>query len=344
MIDLIHGDARAVVRLLDTNLVDAVVTDPPYEIDYARQLRSLHGGHDWDRTGIAFDPAFWAEVHRVLKPGGNLLAFAAPRTSHRIASAIEDGGFEIRDQILVWLKSYGFPKRLPFERKLTKLGREDLHPHVAGIGNMLKPSYEPIIVARKPPLHGDLVENIAEFGVGGYGIDACRITTTDDRSRKPGSSQRGDMLWMSRGSEKSTSHPEGRYPGNFLLAHDPHCREGASCVESCHVLELGEVRSRPAEFFPTFHYSGRASRSERPVVDGIEHPTVKPLSLMRWLVRLAAPHPGAVILDPFAGTGTTGEAAREEGAGCILVEADNAYVRLAEERLSRAAAHTIDIR
>lgn len=332
-IDIRIDDAHQFLRTLPDNHLDAIITDPPYEIDYVRQLRNIHGGHEWDATGIACDASFWAEALRAAKPGANLLAFAAPRTVHRIAVAIEEAGWELRDQVLVWMKSYGFPKKLAIRKKLASRGRSDLAERYEGIGNVLKPSYEPIIVARKAPIAGGLVENLIHHGIGGLGIDACRIPTDDDRSRPPGISRRGDTLFMQRGTARSVSHAAGRYPGNLLFVHDEHCTSETGCAADCHVAGFEHTYPGKSKFFPAFYYSGRASKAERPVVDGIEHPTIKPVALMEWLVALGAPAAGMLVLDPFAGTGSTGLACARLGRRAMLVENNERYLPLLNERL-----------
>lgn len=147
--ELLHGDCRALMATIDDSSSDSIVTDPPYELGFM--------GKDWDRSRVAYDVATWAEALRVLKPGGWLVAFSGSRTYHRMACAIEDAGFEIRDQIM-WIYGSGFPKG----------GVRD------GKGTCLKPAHEPIVLARKP-LIGSVAANEAAFGTGALNIDACRI-------------------------------------------------------------------------------------------------------------------------------------------------------------------------
>jgi len=108
---VLNGSCLDRMKELDAESVDAVVTDPPYELGFM--------GKKWDSTGIAFDPAVWAECLRVLKPGGHLLAFGGSRTFHRIAVAIEDAGFDIRDSV-AWLYGSGFPKSLDVSKAIDK--------------------------------------------------------------------------------------------------------------------------------------------------------------------------------------------------------------------------------
>lgn len=192
------------IKLLDDNSVDSIVTDPPYELGFM--------GKKWDSTGIAYNVELWKECLRVLKPGGHLLAFGGTRTYHRMACAIEDAGFEIRDCIQ-WLYGSGFPKshdiskaidkKLGAERKVVgtrKVSQSDLgqssgwnkldtskgvYYYTAsatpeaqewdGWGTALKPANEPIVVARKPISEKTIAENVMKWGTGGINIDGCRI-------------------------------------------------------------------------------------------------------------------------------------------------------------------------
>lgn len=180
-VELIEGDSREVLREFADNSIDSCVTDPPYALvsiskrfgkegsaaakvgktgAYARASAGFMG-KTWDTGETAFDPAFWEEVLRVLKPGAHVLAFGGTRTYHRLACAIEDAGFEIRDQI-GWLYGSGFPK------SHNQSGEWE------GWGSALKPAWEPICLARKP-LTGTIAGNLAEWAVGALNIDGCRV-------------------------------------------------------------------------------------------------------------------------------------------------------------------------
>lgn len=207
---LILGDCIKSMSSMDECSVDAVVCDPPYELGFM--------GRAWDSTGIAFSPATWAACLRVLKPGGHLLAFGGSRTYHRIACAIEDSGFEIRD-CLQWIYGSGFPKSLDVSKAIDKANGDereiiatstrksgsstyDKRPSRprglyasdeyaisaaasaasaawTGWGTALKPAYEPIIMARKP-LDGTVASNVLKWGTGAINIDGCRIETSDN--------------------------------------------------------------------------------------------------------------------------------------------------------------------
>ncbi len=116
--EIVHGDCLEVMRDWPDNSVDAVVTDPPYELGFM--------GKQWDSTGVAYRVEVWAEVLRILKPGGHLLAFGGTRTYHRMACAIEDAGFEIRDQ-MQWLYGSGFPKSLNISKAIDRVGGKGAH-------------------------------------------------------------------------------------------------------------------------------------------------------------------------------------------------------------------------
>lgn len=302
---LIAGDSLKLLAQLPPACVDAVVTDPPYGIGF--------GGEAWDSGELTNAEAFqrwtseWAAgALRALKPGGWLAAFGTPRTFHRLVAGVEDAGFEVRDQLL-WLYAQGVPK----SRR-----RAD------GLAGCLKPAYEPVLLARKP-LIGSLDINLAEYGTGALNIDATRVPRA--------------------GSDR------GYWPANIAASHDPACAHG-SCTSACPVGLMDAVRPISRLF-----YEPKASRAEReagcealplskvPIYprsggDSVRlvrntHPTVKPLELMRWLTRLLCP-PSGTVLDPFAGSASTGCAALLEGRQFVGIERDERYVAIAQARLA----------
>lgn len=159
------GNCKELIKDLEDNSIDSIVTDPPYELGFM--------GKKWDNSGIAYDVELWTECLRVLKPGGHLLAFSGSRTYHRMAVAIEDSGFDIRDQIM-WVYGSGFPKSHNIGKAIDKMQRDAKEWN--GWGTALKPAHEPICVARKP-LIGTVAENVLKYGTGGINIDGCRILT-----------------------------------------------------------------------------------------------------------------------------------------------------------------------
>ena len=329
---VVHADCLDGMRGLDAESVDAIVTDPPYGLSFM--------GKDWDH-GVPGE-AFWEEALRVAKPGAHLLAFGGTRTFHRLAGAIEDAEWEIRD-CLSWLYGSGFPKS---------------HNGPWG-GTALKPAWEPILMARKP-LVGTVAANVAAHGTGALNVDGCRIETTDDLNggaysvtRKPSESEwvrHGGTIHSSTG--KPYVAPSGRWPANVALDEDAAAmldelsgtltsganptRRGSPKFRNAYGEFQGQEECVAARGVDTggasrFFYCAKASRSERG--DGNHHPTVKPIALMRWLCRLVTP-PGGLVLDPFAGSGTTGCAAILEGVRFIGFEREAEYVEIARRRIA----------
>jgi DNA modification methylase len=433
---IICGDNVETLRTLPDACVDSCVTDPPYGLEFM--------GKAWDKGVPGVE--LWREVLRVLKPGGHLLAFAGTRTQHRMATAIEDAGFEIRDMI-AWVYGSGFPKSLDVGKAIDKRGgnvagftefrdavrdamqqngisrkqlQDALGNHMlshyltagsqpavpvlrdyriirdtvglgdefdelfndeaerevvgqrlmndttkaragftgaahspdydgskrvvditapateaakqwAGWGTALKPSLEPITVARKP-LCGTVAANVLQHGTGGLNVDGCRVAAeggspaaarreasvrTGNVSTRPGTYDRPlqDRTSAERYTEPRPGEQLGRWPANLI--HD-----GSDEVVGL-FPEDGEASA--ARFF----YCAKAGPEER---RQSKHPTIKPVALMRYLVRLVTP-PGGLVLDPFGGSGTTAEAARLEHCRFLLMELSPEYCADAAERL-----------
>lgn len=227
-----------------------------------------------------------------------------------------------------------------------------------GWGTALKPAHEPIVVARKP-LAGTVAANVLEYGTGAINVDGCRVGRQEGDRTEYG---RGALLDYAHESvalgkfNQNTPyepHNAGRWPANIVLS-DEAAQEmdrqsgaagahGASRGEGVSAGYRGDIPTgEPKEpgsggasrFFPVFRYEAKADADERVTVDGVAHPTVKPLTLMRWLVRLVTP-PGGVVLDPFTGSGTTLEAAVCERMRAVGIEREPQYVDLATARLNR---------
>lgn len=200
-------DMRAALAAMEPDSVDSIVTDPPYEYGFM--------GKSWDSTGVAFDPATWAACLRVLKPGGHLLSFGATRTVHRIACAIEDAGFEIRDQI-AWMFGSGFPKSLDVSKAIDREAGATT-PEAAqwsGWGTALKPAMEPVIVARKP-LVGTVAANVQRHGTGAINVDGCRIGSDSITTKRPAATGAA-KVYGAYGGGADTEHL-GRWPANVIL-------------------------------------------------------------------------------------------------------------------------------
>lgn len=485
-----HGDCRDVLARLaaDGVQVDAIVTDPPYHLTsivkrfgkagsaparrgktgaFARASKGFMG-KQWDGGDVAFQPETWTAVAKVLKPGGHLLAFGGTRTFHRLAVAIEDAGFEIRDTI-AWLYGSGFPKshdvskgidkrkdwkalehfqslvrrarkklrlsqsaaarlagiigpseslggggfmwfetgqRLPTPDQYTalklalRLGdscdsafeaatREVVGQHAEGSspggfgdhrfgfdsrditapatdaakqwegwGTALKPALEPIVLARKPLSEKSVAANVLKHGTAAINIDGCRITVGDQAYARNCSGDRGHADNRSRemdfGMGCGSANADGRWPANVVhdggeevlaafAAYGDHVGNGHKPRSAGHrnggsSTNLAMSHGETTNYADTgtaarFFYSAKADASDRL---GSKHPTVKPVDLMRWLVRLVTP-PGGTVLDPFAGTGTTGMACLAEGFDAILIEREEEYVADIERRIAHVS-------
>lgn len=375
---IINGDCLTELDKIQKNSVDAIVTDPPYELNFM--------GKGWDNAGVSFKAETWEKCLNVLKPGGYLLAFGGTRTYHRIACAIEDAGFEIRDCIM-WLYGSGFPKSMDIEKAINKRdGVEFISKPASGVGFMntkddgyhntinqleqvggssdrakewqgwgtaLKPAYEPIIVARKP-FKGSLVDNVIKNGVGGINIDECRVGNTNadaydlekrQISKATGSDDDGHFLDQLHNQDaKHGVTGLGRFPANTIL----DTQEGEEWRRYFYCAKASKKdRDEGLDSFNQEKVNdGRQTPIDNPFQRGETprkniHPTVKPTSLMQYLVRLVAPK-NATILDPFMGSGSTGKAIeyenKERNAGYkfIGIEKDTDYCKIAEARIEAA--------
>lgn len=334
MINVINADCLDAMRAMDAASVDSIVTDPPYGLSFM--------GKGWDH-GVP-GAEFWREALRVAKPGAHLVVFGGTRTYHRLACAVEDAGWEVRD-CLSWLYGSGFPKS---------------HNGPWG-GTALKPAWEPAVLARKS-LIGTVAANVAAHGVGGLNVDRCRIGTEGGGTHCTHRGPDGRCLGhknAGRSTSGETFHgpdaegPTGRWPANVCLdetaaalldeqsgvAKPKPARTGRKGGNSGALGAFGGSTADAIGTWPAdpgggasrFFYCAKASKAERGA--GNDHPTVKPLRLMRWIVRLVTP-PGGLVLDPFAGSGTTGLAARAEGMRAILVEREAEYVEIINRRIA----------
>ncbi len=364
-IRILQGDCREVLKTLPDASVDSIVTDPPYHLtnnsggphNKTRAGACTGGfmGMAWDGGDVAQDPAMWAECLRVLKPGGYLLAFSGTRTYHRMAVAIEDAGFEIRDQI-GWAYGSGFPK----SRNVAADMDESYNAAVwQGWGTALKPAWEPICMARKP-LQGTVARNVLKHGTGALNIDGCRVLV-DGEERAPITGKgalpaRHKVDAPREAGVVAQPHELGRWPANLIhdgsdevLATFPREAGARALVRgterSC--ASVGRVTGHRDRVPGAFHgdtgsaarffYCAKADRTDRND-GGIDnhHPTVKPTDLMRWLCRLVTP-PGGTVLDPFMGSGSTLKAAELEGFSAIGIELSAEYIEIARRRIAADA-------
>ena len=406
-ITVYNGDCLEVMDKIDKCSVDSVVTDPPYHLTsivkrfgkegsapaqfgtdgaFARASKGFMG-KEWDGGDIAFQVETWRKCYELLKPGGHLIAFSGSRTYHRMAVAIEDAGFEIRDQC-IWLYGSGFPKS---------------HNVGNGWGTALKPAHEPMVLARKPLSEKSVAQNVDKFGTGAINIDACRIegevkhpdTMPDFRDQGEQSKAAIGVDKLSFGQTSNAKRKQlsdsdlldnqtGRWPSNVM--HDgseqiqeifPETSSTEVSRERTHkgIWTAGELADTE-QFMPAYGDQGNASRyfycaktskdernsglhgfetkmmgmsgGAQSVGEGYDkgqdiglnkviarkntHPTVKPVELMRYLVRLVTPK-GGLVLDPFMGSGSTGMGAREEDFKFVGIEKEEEYYEIAKARI-----------
>lgn len=355
---LFHGDCRTHMRDFAQQglLFDAVICDPPYHLSIARRFggkraAALKGGEPksdnpyraiatgflgqvWDGGGIAFDVETWRAAYAVLKPGGHLVAFGGPRTFHRLAVAIEDAGFEIRDQIM-WLFGSGFPKSF------------NLRGKHAGRGTALKPGYEPIIIARRPIAETSVASNVVQFGTGAMNIDACRVPTSErieqgraGRTTSSSIALAGALSPTLPMRDRPTSRPGSKGVASYTEANVAAGIRPATSLKQCVEAPRVENGRWPAnvihdgidETWGRYFYCAKASKADRG--SGNKHPTVKPNPLMRYLTRLVTP-PGGVVFDPFTGSGSTAVAAAQEGYSFVGSEMMAEYVEIAYRRIAK---------
>jgi site-specific DNA-methyltransferase (adenine-specific) len=346
-VTLIPGDCLRTMRAFRDNSFDSMVTDPPYNIGFMSK--------NWDKDSIAFQSEFWKEVLRIMKPGAHMVCFGGTRTFHRMACAIEDAGFEIRDT-LMWIYGTGFPKSLDVSKTIDKAApTTDEAVQWDGWGTALKPAWEPIILARKPLSEGTIVANVLRWGTGALNVDGCRVETSENlnggayaqkgaRQSLAGDERAGAAMGMfqpGKTSGRNYRQLQGRWPANVV--HDgsdevmelfPQSGNGVFSQSGIRSMQDNPIYGKPnttrnapdnysdegsaARFF----YCSKANKQDRA---GSKHPTVKPIDLMQWLCRLITP-PKGLILDPFAGSGTTGSAAVQERFRIILCEKENEHI------------------
>lgn len=367
---ILVGDCRDVMARLPGGSVSALVTDPPYGLaeyraeEVAAMLGAWIAGEPYHKGGRGFmgkawdsavpGPDVWREAFRVMRPGACGLVFAGSRTVDLMGIALRLAGFEIRDG-LQWLYGSGFPKSADVSKAIDALttGHSPEASAWDGWGTALKPAHEPILMIRKP-LAGTVAENVLAHGTGGINIGATRIEIDPEDAAQIETQVKGYSRTRSIGGDGvygggeaydrgEYSASAGRWPANVML----DATAGAILD-----ADAGAPVSR-------FFYSGKASREEREAgldrfaevrrTDGRtsdrhvpnlrttsrrnHHPTVKPIAVMRWMVRLITP-PGGLVLDPFTGSGTTGIACDGVGVPFVGIELDPTYAAIAEARIS----------
>jgi DNA modification methylase len=379
---IINGNNIEELKKFDDNYFDSIVTDPPYEIGFM--------GKSWDASGIANNPEMWAECLRVLKPGGYLLSFSATRTYHRMAVAIEDSGFEIRDMI-EWVYGSGFPKSRNIGKDMEKKevggiknlkqigtkkgikvetgtqgfsyskeyvagksmgGRQisgeipvyEINNSWGGWGTALKPAHEPICMARKPLSEKTVAENCLKYGTGGINIDESRVGTEEMKAQTSGKTSRAYQSEETTTAGGIGEDKIGRFPANLIHDNSEEVREcfpneserffksiiyqaKASKAErnkGCEELEDKNINERKEGGKSLIEVSGASAKNN--------HPTVKPVALMEYLIKMVTPK-GGIVLDPFMGSGSTGVACVLNDFEFVGIDLDKDYCEIARARI-----------
>ena len=297
---IIHADAMKILPQLEENSIDVVLTDPPYFLDKLddhwdaqkvanprnqQTVKSLPAGMKFDREqGKRFYDWYYKvsqKLLRILKPGGFFFSFSSPRLYHRMACAMDDAGFELRDMFM-WLYTQNQPKAMGIEHFIRRMNadettKEKLLQKLSGWKTpQIKSCFEPIAMAQKPTA-GTYLNNMVQFEIG--------LLNTDIRI--------GDNM----------------YPANVFTVENMN-----------ELIDKTFLLPKP----------GKAERGEQN-----DHKTVKPLAVCEYLLKLSAFSPEAVVLDPFAGSGTTVVAAQQLGIQYIGIELNEKYVAIANARLVR---------
>ena len=415
------GDCVEVMRGLPDNSVDSIVTDPPYGISFmakdfdspSKMLGQMSTGHE-QRGGFAYGGTHsrgyadndneifqaWSErwlteAFRVLKDGGHLIAFAATRTVHRLTVAVEDAGFEIRDQ-LGWCYYSGFPKSMNISKQIDRMAGAErevvgYHDHALGMrynlkrlydlkeqgktktddnrdlltaikyaeqsrnitkpateearywegwGTALKPSYEPCVLARKPIAEKNVASQVLKTGTGAINIDACRFAYGDPcwiglQENPPNPKLRTINNWIpdQKIAHKYNPSDLGRWPANLYQCPKPSRSEREEGLEDLEAIAGFDAVNRKEGSAGVDNPRAGAGRTAGEVKNF--HPTVKPVNLMRWLIRLVTP-PNGLVLEPFLGSGTTGVASSLEGFRSIGIEKEESYADICLQRILNA--------
>lgn len=282
---LLKGDVVEQFKRIPDGSVDAVITDPPYNL----------GMDEWDKWPSNKDFGLWCsewgkECLRVLRPGGVVLAFSAGRTYHWLAWGLEEAGFTTKD-MLEWVYWSSMPK-----------------------GKNLKNCHEPIYFGVKPK--GDLVLN----------VDACRIPLTS-------------AVKTAAENILLPGMPTGKHPGRGAYGGDTDAKIFKKALDT-KPYEMNDAGRHPYNIipqsvvdvaFPTNILDVKKPRGKGESIKG--HQTQKPIALMKWLISLVT-NPGDIVVDCFAGTGTTGDAALQLDREIILIERAPEYWDIIEERLN----------
>jgi len=346
---ILNLDCRHGLAMLPDNSVDAIVCDPPYGLRFM--------GKKWDYDVPPVE--IWADCLRVLKPGGYLLAFAGTRTQHRMAVRIEDAGFEIRDMI-AWVYGSGYPKHRsslkPALEPITMARKPAERATLLNIDACRVASHDGASTARNPSMVMDTPTECGRgLAMGGAGSNLGRypanlihdgsdevLALFPDSAGSGGSvpnvkiSGYGDGAVGTGSAEYLGGERTKVDCGTGSAARFFYCAKASKRDRNEGLEEFDEVVRQTVATSGLSKHSDGSPRNMAPTSKN-PHPTVKPTELMRYLCRLVTP-PGGLIVDPFAGSGSTGKAAILEGFQFLGFELDPQYTAIANARVEAARA------
>jgi len=353
------GDCLSVLKTIENNSIHAVVTDPPYG------LKFMNKAWDYDVPKVEI----WKEVLRVLRPGGHLLSFGGTRTYHRMVVNIEDAGFEIRDQIQ-WLYGSGFPKSLNLKNEWEGWGTA-LKPANEPIVMARKPIEKGLTVAENVIKWGTGAINIDASRIGTDNVQCIKKggggATFHGQTEKPRMSGSTCGRWpanlfLDEQAAEMLDEQSGILKTGGVGTCGDEMSRGVTAFGGKRKQRITAGDSGGAS---RFFYVAKASKSERnkglegmpekelrsaggttssgkPTMKGRDrfgsmqvnnHPTVKPIKLMKYLITLVTPQNG-IVLDPFMGSGSTGVAAKELGFDFVGIELNEEYLEIAKRRIN----------
>lgn len=325
-ITLHQGDCRDIMRTYPDQHFDAVITDPPYGISFEGEkwdAATPHGFQAWAQS--------WGEeALRVIKPGGYMLAFSAARTYHRLTSGLEDAGFEIRDA-MAWIRADGKPNGMDiasaFDRDAGVLDQREGRE----IERWDTSAAATTISTYKTNATGEPITDEAKAWEG-WGVGLKPAWEPIVVARRPLEGRLIDNVREHGTGAMNIRAGQGR--GQRLVSAEPAHGRGS------HGRRRGTGRARPRVARIPIPAQGPHKRA--PEGGGVQHVTVKPLELMRYLIRLVV-RPGSLFLEPFAGSGTTLQAAAMENTRAVGCELDDRYIPLIKARFAQGIEAPLDL-
>jgi site-specific DNA-methyltransferase (adenine-specific) len=324
MINLHHGDCLEVLKSIPDNSFDSIVTDPPAGIGLVGlEWDTSLGGRDY---WIEWMSSIMRENLRVLKPGGYALVWALPRTSHWTGLALEYAGFEIKDVV-----SHIFADGVP---KGKNIGISSGLKQFEGWNTALKPAHEYWWLVKKPISEKNITLNAIKHGTGGINIEESRVKIPDEPDHKG----RYPANLIHDGSDEALAVFPLSSPSNAIKAHVDKSKKTLGIFKNARTCYGSNIKEKGLQSASRYFFKAKPRNTEKNKYMGDlvnNHPTVKSVALMSYLVNLITPKNGT-CLDSFMGSGSTGVACVEQGFNFIGIERDEAYFEIAKQRIEQA--------